>query len=507
MSCPGGQIIAACDFPQFLVDQTPRFDELIMEDIRPIDGWLLNISTGSTPMGTPVELTQDRFRSVYANVTKTWTRVQSNGVGCAVAYCDPTEHQIGWGADRLTYYTEQQTWSTPMLCYDQDMHITHAQQHIEQIISKILRPNTTNISSAFLRKRHLLWSNRKNVANAYCGTNGISGKSGLFQYQFSLGGPNGDDEIFFDCNVNPNNVFKLVPQMLQNRFSELMRRGYAGQNPFKDTSPFIELVTDIDTCWNLDHLGGQGGVGPGNTPNVLGNWRFEEFSAANKYWRYGFSGQIGNFLARVDNMGMRFIYAGPSGNPTLPYRYQVVLPFVNSITTGAGGAAGIGDDANPLYDWAPYGISQIHHKKGMELLVPDAKPLNPDMPYGHRDFGGKWKFMMHDLGADASGNVIGNKWENKGQFGAWFKYMVRPLHYEFLEAFFHQREQFVIPEIGNENPAPYPYPGLAVSSTLPGCPLPAANEPLYGAFPGGVPTGSQDGPVPTPTAMPSSPDQ
>ena len=36
MSCPTGQIIAACDFPQFLVDQTPKFDEIIMQDIRQI---------------------------------------------------------------------------------------------------------------------------------------------------------------------------------------------------------------------------------------------------------------------------------------------------------------------------------------------------------------------------------------------------------------------------------------------------------------------------------------
>ena len=69
MACPTGQIIAACDFPQFFVDQTPRFDELIMEDIRPTDGWLLNVSTGTTPMGTPAEITQDRFRSVFPNTT------------------------------------------------------------------------------------------------------------------------------------------------------------------------------------------------------------------------------------------------------------------------------------------------------------------------------------------------------------------------------------------------------------------------------------------------------
>ena len=71
-----------------------------------------------------------------------------------------------------------------------------------------------------------------------------------------------------------------------------------------------------------------------------------------------------------------------------------------------GGAAGLGDDVNGDFLNAQFRLSQIHHKKGMELLVPDAKPLNPDMPFGHRDFGGKWRFAMHDLGADSNGVAI-----------------------------------------------------------------------------------------------------
>lgn len=494
MSCPTGTI-QACDFIQALVDQTPKFDEMIMEDIRPTDGWLLNISTGTTPMGTPVEITQDRFRHVWPNTTKTWTKRVANGIGCTGNPCDPPEHQIGWGADRLTYFAEQQAWGTPLLCYDQEMHITHAEEHLAQIINDILRPATTAISSNFLRKRHVFWAKQKNVANA---------NMDQFTYTWTLGGPNGDDEIYFDCSVNPSRVFHLVPQMLQNRFSQLMRRGYAGKNPFKDTAPYVELVTDMDTCWFLDKLGGQLGVGGGDTPNTLGNWRFTEWGAANAYWRYGFSGQVGNFLVRVDEMGLRFNYVTDLGAAAAPnrYRYQIVLPFKNQITTGAGGSAGLGDDANPDFDRAQFAITHISHKKGMELLVPDARPINPEMPYGHRDFGGKWRFAMHDLGVDANGNAISNKWENKGQFIAWFVYYVRPLHYEFMEAFFHKREQFCIPEINTCNPDPG-YPSQAYSSTLPTCPAPAAFNPLYGT---GVPTGNQDGPVPPEANAPSTPD-
>ena len=476
---------------------------MIMEDIRATDGWLLNVSTGTTPMGTPPEITQDRLRSVYPNTTKVWTKVNAAGAGCQGNPCDPTEHQIGWGADRLTYYAEQQTWGTPLICYDQDMHITHAVEHLDQLIAKILRPATTYVSSSFLRKRHLLWSKVKSVANANFAT---PSTDGVFSYIWSLGGPNLDEEMYFDCSADPTRVFKLAPQMLQRRFNPLMLKGYAGENPFKETAPFIEFVSDMDSTWDLEHMGGQQGIGGGDSPNVLGNWRYQSFDEAAKYWRYGFSGQIGNYMVRVDPMGNRFNFVADLGAAAAPnrYRYQVVLPYKNSITTGAGGAAGLGDDANPDYDRAQFSISQIHHKKGMELLVPDAKPLNPEMPFGHRDFGGKWRFAMHDLGADQDGQVISNKWENKGQFIAWFKYYVRPLHYEFMETIFHKREQFCVPEISPCSPDPG-YPPQDYTSTLPSCPLPDAYSALYGT---GVPTGSEDGPVPQPPAEPpATPDQ
>lgn len=471
---------------------------MIMEDIRPTDGWIYNVSTGTTPMGTPVEITQDRFRSVFPNTTKTWNRVVANGPGCTGNPCDPREHTIGQGADRLTYFAEEQTWSTGLFCYNQDMHITHAMQHLDQVISDILRPATTFISSNFLRKRHLTWSKKKNVANKNSGRDGTDGVF-TFAWKDQTGlVPDGtaghDEEIYFDCSASPARVFKLVPQILQNRFNNLMLQGYAGKNPFKETSPFIELVLDMDTIWNLDHLGGQQGVGVGDNPNVLGNWRFENFNESSKYWRYGFSGQIGNFMARVDPMGLRFNFVTDLGAGAAPnrYRYQVVLPYENVITTGAGGAAGLGSQPNPDFDVAQFALGQIHHKKGMELLVPDATALNPEMPFGHRDFGGKWKWMMHDLGADQNGAPISNKWENKGQFGAWFKYYVRPLHYEFMETFFYRREQFCIPEISPCAADPG-YPSQSYKSSPPNCPLPGQFSALYGT---GVPSGGQDGPVP-----------
>ena len=480
MSCPTGTI-QACDFGQFLVQQTPVFDELIIEDITPTDGWLGNVSTYSVPMGTPTEITQDRFRTVWPNTTKPWVRTQA--ASCLGNPCDPAEHQIGWGSDRLTYFEEEIVYTTPLVCYDQMMNVTAAQQQLGNIISKTLKPATSAISSMFLRKRTLFWGNRKTIAN-----------SSLTQFTYVWSLDANGNEAYFDCSVAPTNVWKLVPQMLQNRFSPLMRNGYAGENPFKETAPFIELVTDMDTCWSLDKLGGQQGVGGGDNPNVAGNWRFTQWDAANAYWRYGFSGQIGNFMNRVDELGLRFNFVADLGAASAPnrYRYQIILPYVNEITTGAGGSAGLGRDENPDFDKAHFSISFISHKKGLELGIYDARAINPEMPFLHPNFAGKWQFLMHDLGADVNGTAISNKWGNKGQFGSRFKYFVRPLHTEFLESFFHKREQFCIPNIDTCSADPG-YPTQSYKSSLPTCPIPSAFSALYGT---GVPTGSQDGPIP-----------
>lgn len=479
MACPDGTI-TACDFGQWLVNQTPVFDELIMEDITPTDGWIGNVSLFELPFGSPPEITQDRFRSVFPNTTKAWRRTSTTS--CLGTPCDPPRNQIGWGADRLTFFEQEQTWETPLLCLDQMMNVTHAKQQLQNIISKTLKPSTSFIGSSFLRKNTMFWSKRKNMANA---------SLTQFTYEWTLGGADGDEEIYFDTSASPNQVFHLVPQMLQNRFSPLMRIGYGGENPFKDTAPFIELVTDMDTAWFLDKLGGQQGVGTGNNPSVAGNWRFTEWGAANAYWRYGFSGQIGNYMVRADEWGLRFNFVADLGAGSAPnrYRYQIVLPYTNVTTTGAGGSAGIGREENPDYDSAQYAISFISHKKGLQLGVPSMANINPEMPFKHRNLAGQWEFHMHDLGADIDGNPINNEWGNKGKFASWFKYYVRPLHYEFLEVFFHKREQFCIPEIDTCHDDPgYPYQNYNSAPEV----CPDVQDGLYGT---GVPTGSEDGPI------------
>jgi hypothetical protein len=209
-----------------------------------------------------------------------------------------------------------------------------------------------------------------------------------------------------------------------------MLKGYMGKMPFKDMPPLIELVLGMETCWELDkQVSGS---------NIGDKWRYQEWADANKYWRYGFSGQLGNYAVRVDPMALRFNRVGPiAGGLT---RFQVILPYRNVVSSGAGTAAGIKSEDNPAYELAPYEMGFIWHRRALRALVADATPVNPEMPFSSRNFGGKWQFVMDNLGSDSNGNVIENKRRNKGQFIADFKLAIRPQYTDFCEAIFYKRE-------------------------------------------------------------------
>lgn len=490
--CPSGYL-DSCGFVQALVDQTPRFSDEILEDIRPLEPWMGHFETGTVDNGTPTEITKDRFRHVSVNSTKTWNKTQANGVGCTGLPCDPTEHLIGWGADRLTFYEEDIHWATPLMCFKQQMHISEASAHTKYIIQKILRPATTRIWSVFMMKRHLMWADNRWVA-----TTGMP----QFTYQWNLGGINLDEEIYFDCNYPPAQFYKLAPQMLMQQYMPLLQVGYGGANPFGDeTGPGIELISDNDVIWDMEHFGGQSGVGGGASPNVFGNWRFQNFGeASEKYWKYGFSGSIGNYMIRMDTGGMRFQYMGDmgaawNGGNGNRYRYQWLEPLINYVTTGAGGAAGLGSKVNPAWTASQYRLSQITHPKGIRLLYREGSTINSEMTYMHQDMGGKWQFVTDNLGADENNTAIQNKRRDKGQFIADFYAYAEPGNTEWLGVFLHKAEQCPVPLVNTVAPDPG-YPTQSYICELPDCPLAAPWLPAFGTpIPGGVwgPTGAQDG--------------
>jgi hypothetical protein len=482
--CPTGYL-DGCGQVQAMVDETPVFSEEILEDVRPMEPWVGHIETGTVGNGTPTTVTKDRFRHVQVDATQPWNQTIVNGVGCSSTPCNFVEHPIGWGSDRLSFFEEDIHYSTPLMCFTQMMHVTEAAAQTKYIINKILRPATMRIWNVFLMKRSLYWADNKWTAT-----------TGLPQFSYQWTHDSNGKEAYFDCSVPLTNFYKLVPQMLQNIVMPLLRLGYAGETPYESKDgPMIDLIADNDVIWDLDRLGGQTGVGGANSPNVLGNWRFTAFKEAAKYWKYGFSGAIGNFMVRMDTGGMRFNFVGDMGaaygaaNNGNRYRYQWVEPLINVITTGAGGAAGLGSINNPAYDNAQIRLSHIQHPKALKLLYRESSTINSEMSFLHQDMGGRWQFVKDNLGVDENNLAIENKRGNKGQFIADFYAYAEPGNTEWAGTFLHKAERMPIPLVSPFATDPG-YPTQSYVMEMTDCPVVNLWNPVWGtpvAGSGGVP--------------------
>jgi len=91
------------------------------------------------------------------------------------------------------------------------------------------------------------------------------------------------------------------------------------------------------------------------------------------------------------------------------------------------------------------------------------------MPFLNRNFGGKWRFAMDNLGADINGCVIENIDRNKGLWVSSHELATKPRYTEFLVAIFHKAEPACVIEINTCNADPG-YPAQVYSSANTQCP-------------------------------------
>ncbi len=407
-----------CLFPDqytnFFLTQLPVYVNSILRDVRPTDGLMGHISTGQWDPFRGVSQIQDRFRNVKANVAKVWRPVSE--ASCAAgnqAPCDPEENQICWGWQRTTFGQERQSWKSQMLCFDQMLSATQVVEHVEQIVSEILKPATSDITSFYVRQKALELAGNKLLANATMSP---------FTWTWN---PVGNENVFATPSAFPTS--KLTPEMIQRQIPRMRNRGYFGKwtnDPFwGGYDQFAELITDDDTCWDLDKISANS--------RISDLWRFNLWDAAHKYYEYGMGGQIGNYMTHVDPFCLRFNKKGAQA--------QLVLPFRNDPTT-----VGIGSDDNADFHNAQYQISFIWHRFAWMLKVQQMEAVNATMPFLVRGLNGQWRFAIHDLGQDCTGKAIANYRQNKGFYYADWRLAGHPLHTEWLTAIFHMREPKVI---------------------------------------------------------------
>lgn len=409
-------LVSCKQFASFLDTQSPYYDRYIISDIRPNVSLIGMVKTGTWQAFTEAQHYFDRFRHVQPNVAKPWTvkgATRNYPYGCDENPCDKKANRIGWGYNRVQYGLQEQNWMTDLICFDQVMHFTQAVAHFEQIIGDILRPATATIQSHKIRKEmSALSGSKKWVASL-----------DMHDFTFHWEQNGNGDEIFMVMDSGGPPTSKLTPQMLQSRVHPLMLAGYMDKRPFEDSPPLIELLTSMETVWDLDK---QASANPTAFNGIQGQYRFMDWAAANQYWKYAFSGQLGNYVIRADPTPFKF-------NKISDTRFQLVLPYLNEAAT-----VGIGSTPNADYQKAIYGFSIIWHREAMIAETQEPTSINPRMPFASRNFGGEWKWAMNNLGADRNGCVIENIRGNKGLFYGDFLQAFKPERPEWAETIFHQ---------------------------------------------------------------------
>lgn len=407
------------DFADFLLTQLPIYSPEILRDVTPTDMFAAHISSGTWDSFMGVKRIKDRFRDVWPNTTAVWNDVTDGSESCTnqcdptaqscVSPCDPPMNEIGWGTERITFGQQYQSWRSQMLCFDQMISATKAVEHLAQIV-EMFRSASKAITSDYVRLKNLELSRWKKLADATLSD---------FTYTWET---DGGQQIYMTPSAFPTS--KLTPEMLQRQVQFLRNYGYFGKwtnDPFwGGYDSFIELVTDDDTAWELDKIA--------TNARISDQWRYQVWTAAHDYFKYGMGGQLGNYMIHVDPFPLRFNKVGT--------KLQRVLPFKNTSTT-----VGIGREVNDDYLNAHYQLSTIHHRFSWKLLTQTMSQVNPLMPFMSRDLSGVWNFAINDLGADpVTGAPISNFRKNKGFLYADWRLAAEPSYTEWEMTFLHLRE-------------------------------------------------------------------
>lgn len=413
---PAEPCLSGQQFANFILTQLPVYSKEILRDVRPTDGLIAHIDKGQYDAFAGVQQTIDRFNNVKANTAKVWQSVSETS--CTGLPCDPPAYEIGMGTTRRTFGQERQRWKSQLFCFDQIISATKAVEHFEQYISEILMPATVEVGSDWVRRKALEMTDSQNkiLANAAMSN---------FTWTWNTVG---DEQVTATPSAWPTS--KLTPEMLKRRVQPLRDVGYFGKwtnDPFwGGYDNFLELITDDDTCWELDKVA--------SNTRVSDLWRFQMWQAAHEYYAYGMGGQIGNYMTHVDPNCLRF---NKNGNTAV-----LVPRYYNTPAT-----VGIKSVRNPDYDKAQYQLSFIWHRFAWQMLVAQLEQINAKMPFLVRGLNGEWQFATNDLGQDCNGNAISNFAGNKGFFFSDFRYAAKPRNTEWLTTFFHKREPAVVYEI------------------------------------------------------------
>ena len=423
-------------FASYIASKVEHLDEAIILSMHPLDSqWIGHVSTGRFKAEDGVEHTFDRFENVFPQLGP-WKDVQA--ASCVGTPCDKEQTKIGLGFTRDSYKLQETDYATDLFCWDQILSKDRATEQFAHFV-RVLRRVSTIVWSYRFRTEALRIAKFKWV----CNNNGLTAITATWNAamtRLTL------TPVVAGTSAMPSS--RLQATHLQRRVDPQIRAGAEGPKIDKNSAPRLELVTGMDTVWKLVE----------GDPTLSDHWRFNLFEDAQKYYKYGWTGTVGNFGLRSDAFSLRFNVIS-NNLVTGVVVLEVVFPYNNIAAT-----EGIKEDVNADYDNTCVQLDFIHHRQAMTSLVRDARAINPEMPFAARDFAGKWQFVMNNLTCgsirtaiyDGSNQITGytnvpiavnNELMNKGKFVTSFGGAIRSDFPELEEAFISLRGPACIVDI------------------------------------------------------------
>ena len=432
-------------FTDYISRKVEHLDDNIILSMHPLDSqWIGHVSTGRFPAEQGIEHTFDRFENVFPKLGP-WSDVQA--ASCVGAPCDPSSTKIGLGFTRDSYKLQQTAYETDLFCWDLILSADRATQQFAHFVRVLRRISTIVWSYRFRTEALRICRYRWVTANNTLVAANATWDPTMTLLTLTPVRPGTD--------VMPTS--KLGARHLQRRVDPQIRAGAEGGAIIKNTQPMLELVSTMTSVWDLVE----------GDPILADHWRFNQFSDAQKYYKYGWTGQVGNFGLRADAYSLRFNVVSHVLNG--PVVLQVVYPYTNIQAT-----EGIKEDVNNDFDDAPVEIDFIWHRRAMTSLVRDSKAINPEMPFAARDFAGHWQAVIDNLtcgtkkftDADPSSPTFGqpieipipvdNSRRNKCKFITDFGGAIQSEYPELAEAFISLRQPACVVDLPYCGDLPYP---------------------------------------------------
>lgn len=425
-------------FTDFLIRRTPHYDMDILRDVTPNRGWIGQVPTGSWGAFEGVSKIGHRIRRMFPDMSGCWTNVVESG--CIGTPCDPVRKKVGFGYDQFQYNLEEIFYETDIFCFPLIMSADAAKEQFAALIEG-LREATVNIWNHRYRTEAVRLAKRKVLAGT-----AMTDAAPVFSS---------------DCTrltVAAEPTSKLTIQILQRYVDPLILDGYLGTDPL-GTPMMFELITGAIEANDLREM----------NPTLQNFLRLATVEEFGRLYKYGITGSIGNFMIHLDPEPLRY----EKINATT---YQLLFPYSNNPAT-----AGIGADVYEPWVIARYQWSLIWHRSVMRSLVRRSEPINSQMPFASRDFGGRWKFVMDNMTCrdSSTGELVpvDNVERTKGKFIANFSAGTKPEHTEWAVSIFHLRTISCVTNVTPCSDAP-PYYTPTYSSINAPCPTSPINVPI-----------------------------